>query len=123
MLEKVNSIQLHHARLLYIVSELYHRNIISEEQKLGLKFGIFNDDSKLMDFYFETSNTQFVNHNSQLFEAPFEDLSMTKSQASCISNICDLQALRIFCDKLVVFMITYVNESTTDRSNECKSSV
>ncbi len=79
MLEVVNSIQLHHARLLYIVSELYHKKIISEEQKLGLKFGIFNDDSKLMDFYFEASNAHVATHGNQLFEAPFEDLSMTKS--------------------------------------------
>ena len=53
MLEVVNSIQMHHARLLYIVSELFAQNRISEDQKLALKFGIFNDDSKLLDFYFE----------------------------------------------------------------------
>lgn len=55
MLDVVNSIQLHHARLLYIVSELFYKDMISDEQKLALKFGIFNDDSKLMDFYFEVT--------------------------------------------------------------------
>lgn len=31
MLEIVNQIQLHHARLLYIISELYYRSLITDE--------------------------------------------------------------------------------------------
>jgi hypothetical protein len=31
MLDVVNSIQLHHARLLYIVSELFYKDMISDE--------------------------------------------------------------------------------------------
>lgn len=64
MLDIVNSIQLHHARLLYIISELFYRDMISDEQKLAMKFGVFNDDNKLMDFYFETNaqnGHRFVN--------------------------------------------------------------
>lgn len=38
--------------MLYIVSELFQKNVISEEQKLALKFGILNDDAVLLDFYF-----------------------------------------------------------------------
>lgn len=53
MLDVVNSIQLHHAKILYIVSELFHKNMISVEQKLALKFGILNDDATLLNFYFQ----------------------------------------------------------------------
>lgn len=44
MVEVVNSIQLHHARLLFIVTELYRKQIITDDQKLVLKFGILNDE-------------------------------------------------------------------------------
>lgn len=67
MLDVVNSIQMHHARLLYIVSELFAQHRISEDQKLALKFGIFNDESKLMDFYFENmtnDKARFSQHNN-----------------------------------------------------------
>ncbi len=53
MLDVVNSIQLHHAKILYIVSELFQKNMISVEQKLALKFGILNDDATLLNFYFQ----------------------------------------------------------------------
>ena len=45
--------QLHHARLLLIISEIYQQGKIDEDQKLALKFGVLNDDSMLMDFYFK----------------------------------------------------------------------
>lgn len=44
---------MHHARLLYIVSELFTKGLITEDQKLALKFGVFNDDTHLMEFYYE----------------------------------------------------------------------
>lgn len=53
MLEIVRHINLHHARLLYIVTELFFKGVITEDQKLALKFGVFNDDARLMDFYYE----------------------------------------------------------------------
>jgi len=36
--------QLHHARLLFIITDLFLKNLISEDQKLALKFGVLNDD-------------------------------------------------------------------------------
>ena len=85
MLDVVNSIQLHHARLLYIVSELFYKEMITDEQKLALKFGIFNDDNKLMDFYFET-NAQGTNghrvvqpNNNQIFDGAFDEISERNS--------------------------------------------
>jgi len=42
---------MNHSKLLLIVTELYRRDMINEDQKLALKFGILNDDLRLMDFY------------------------------------------------------------------------
>ena len=46
MLAVLQPMQMHHARLLFIVTELYRKDLISEDQKLALKFGIFNDDGE-----------------------------------------------------------------------------
>ena len=84
MLDVVNSIQLHHARLLYIVSELFYKEMITDEQKLALKFGIFNDDNKLMDFYFETNardgHRVVQPNNNQIFDGEFVELTESKSE-------------------------------------------
>lgn len=55
--------QLHHARLLFIVTELFQRGMLSEDQKLALKFGVLNDDQLLMDFYYEHTNQQALSSN------------------------------------------------------------
>jgi hypothetical protein len=52
-LQNLQRMQLHHARVLLIITELFQKNCINEDQKLALKFGVLNDDSSLMDFYFE----------------------------------------------------------------------
>jgi hypothetical protein len=114
MLEVVNSIQMHHARLLYIVSELFAQNRISEDQKLALKFGIFNDDSKLLDFYFEhmTQDKPRSSHhqqNAEPYQAPFEE----EDRYSAASVLVEKQTLLRFCDRLCDFTRSYMNESTT----------
>lgn len=51
VVEMLESMQMNHSKLLLIVTELYRRDIINDDQKLALKFGILNDDLRLMDFY------------------------------------------------------------------------
>jgi hypothetical protein len=43
-LQSLKRIQLHHARLLFIITELHLKNLITEDQKLSLKFGVLTDD-------------------------------------------------------------------------------
>jgi hypothetical protein len=75
--------QMHHSRLLFIVTELFRKQIITEDQKLALKFGIFNDDSRLMEFYFEAMVDKLNNRN--LFDAPFEETSDCSDKTSQLS--------------------------------------
>jgi len=42
--KNLKKMQLHHARLLFIISDLFQKDLISEDQKLALKFGVLNDD-------------------------------------------------------------------------------
>lgn len=51
VVEMLESMQMNHSKLLLIVTELYRRDMINDDQKLALKFGILNDDLRLMDFY------------------------------------------------------------------------
>ena len=102
MLEIVNQIQLHHARLLYIISELYYRSLIKDEQKLAIKFGVFNDDSKLMDFYFEANGVDggrlaAQRDQNQIFDAPFEELSNQTNRQLVTFQKFTLDKLQTFC--------------------------
>jgi hypothetical protein len=54
--------------MLYIVSELFQKSLITEEQKLALKFGILNDDSVLLDFYFEVLQPPEALENTEMFK-------------------------------------------------------
>ncbi|MFM7853141.1 MAG: hypothetical protein ACKO96_14775, partial [Flammeovirgaceae bacterium] len=51
VVKMLESMQMIHSKLLLIVTELYRRDMINDDQKLALKFGILNDDLRLMDFY------------------------------------------------------------------------
>jgi hypothetical protein len=51
VVEMLEPMQMNHSRLLLIVTELYRKDMINEDQKLALKFGILNDDLRLLDFY------------------------------------------------------------------------
>jgi len=68
-LQIVKGVQLHHARLLYLITDLYQKGLILEDQKLALKFGVLNDDPVLMEFYYRLVNNQ---HESPQSYSKFE---------------------------------------------------
>lgn len=57
-LQSLQRMQLHHSQLLFIIAELFKQGQLSDDQKYVLKFGVLNDDSTLMDFYYENTGTQ-----------------------------------------------------------------
>ena len=59
----LESMQINHSKLLLIVTELYRRDMINDDQKLALKFGILNDDLRLMDFYNTRMEALIVSKN------------------------------------------------------------
>jgi hypothetical protein len=63
VVEMLESMQMNHSKLLLIVTELYRRDMINDDQKLALKFGILNDDLRLMDFYTTRMEALIVSKN------------------------------------------------------------
>jgi hypothetical protein len=63
VVEMLESMQMNHSKLLLIVTELYRRDMINDDQKLALKFGILNDDLRLMDFYNTRMEALIVSKN------------------------------------------------------------
>ena len=45
-----------HARLLFIIAELYQQDKITESQKLALKYGVLKDDWQLLELFDENSD-------------------------------------------------------------------
>ena len=97
LLSTVNAIQLHHAKLLFLVTELFKRDRLTEEQKLSLKFGILNDEQRLMEFYFATTGRDpETQSNHSLFD-----------NESKQSEYMDLTTLHKLYEQLPIFAENY----------------
>ena len=57
-MEGLDKLHLVHARLLYIISEMYRDGRIDDNQKLSLKECVFQDDPQLFEIYEENNEIE-----------------------------------------------------------------
>ena len=57
-MDGLDKLHLVHARLLYIISEMFREGRIDDNQKLSLKECVFQDDPQLFEIYEENSQIE-----------------------------------------------------------------